>query len=454
MLDCIIIGAGPAGLAAGRSLVRSGLQIKILEAEAAPGGRTRSTQRDGMIVDLGAAFLASFYTRTLALAREAGVRVEPTGVRPGHGGSRQALLVDGTYRPNSFGTLSGFLRFPLVPASQKLRFAASLLRSNFKRGLDPADPGTLTATDIEDARQWALRTFSAEAYEFFVRLAFEPFFLYEAAEASAAFVQSLLSRTRGWHLLAPRNGMGDLSTVLAQGLPIKYGARASIVESDGCAFHVHHAGAVEHASTVIVAIPAPATRALVLPLESADETFVRSIRFVPSVRAQLGYGRRGVLYPPVIAPADPGRRPIVGIGALSAWFPQRADPSKDILQVNASAWRSAELLGQPADQVASQLLADCARLGVHIPAADWVDVLQEPHAIVHTPPGHFTKTHSFAARDRNGLYFAGDWLTGSTIEGAVRSGEAAAARARETLRGRKAATSAAQPSSREPTGRR
>jgi len=109
---------------------------------------------------------------------------------------------------------------------------------------------------------------------------------------------------------------------------------------------------------------------------------------------------------------------------------------------------------QPADQVASQLLADCARLGVHIPAADWVDVLQEPHAIVHTPPGHFTKTHSFAARDRNGLYFAGDWLTGSTIEGAVRSGEAAAARARETLRGRKAATSAAQPSSREPTGRR
>jgi len=187
VLDCIIIGAGPAGLAAGRSLVRSGLQIKILEAEAAPGGRTRSTQRDGMIVDLGAAFLASFYTRTLALAREAGVRVEPTGVRPGHGGSRQALLVDGTYRPNSFGTLSGFLRFPLVPASQKLRFAASLLRSNFKRGLDPADPGTLTATDIEDARQWALRTFGAEAYEFFVRLAFEPFFLYEAAEASAAF---------------------------------------------------------------------------------------------------------------------------------------------------------------------------------------------------------------------------------------------------------------------------
>src|SRR4051812_27142730 len=138
----------------------------------------RGARQDGMIVDLGAAFLTPFYTRTLALARELRVLIEPTGVRPGHGGNQQSLLVGGIYRPNDIGTLSGFLRFPLVPASQKLRTALVLVRSNLQRNLDPADPSTLASRDAEDARAWALRALGgSQAYDIFVRPAFEPFFL-------------------------------------------------------------------------------------------------------------------------------------------------------------------------------------------------------------------------------------------------------------------------------------
>lgn len=56
-------------------------------------------------------------------------------------------------------------------------------------------------------------------------------------------------------------------------------------------------------------------------------------------------------------------------------------------------------------------------------------MIETPDAIVRTPPGHFRQVLEFARRDREGLHFAGDWLTGSTLEGAIRSGELAADRA-------------------------
>ena len=43
-----------------------------------------------------------------------------------------------------------------------------------------------------------------------------------------------------------------------------------------------------------------------------------------------------------------------------------------------------------------------------------------------TPPGHYRRMAAFLRRPRKRLLYAGDWLTGSTIEGAVRTGVSAA----------------------------
>jgi len=149
----------------------------------------------------------------------------------------------------------------------------------------------------------------------------------------------------------------------------------------------------------------------------------------------FGYERERVLYPGTITPAGAAQHGLSGIGSMRAWFPDRLPPGKEIVTLSAAAWRSAQLLGKPADHVASQLLADCVKAGVHVPAPDAVGVLEDRHAIVRTPPGHFRATQAFVARDRNGLELAGDWLSGSTVEGAVRSGEAAAQRVAERLIG-------------------
>ncbi|HEX9290723.1 MAG TPA: FAD-dependent oxidoreductase, partial [Anaeromyxobacteraceae bacterium] len=73
----IVLGAGAAGLAAGRALVRAGLRVLVLEARARAGGRvdTRRDARLGVAVEHGAEFVHGRPRAITRLAREAGVRL-------------------------------------------------------------------------------------------------------------------------------------------------------------------------------------------------------------------------------------------------------------------------------------------------------------------------------------------------------------------------------------------
>ncbi|MSV65442.1 MAG: FAD-dependent oxidoreductase, partial [Actinobacteria bacterium] len=51
--DCIVIGAGLAGLTAARDLQEAGKSVLILEATNAVGGRVKSDHVDGYILDHG-----------------------------------------------------------------------------------------------------------------------------------------------------------------------------------------------------------------------------------------------------------------------------------------------------------------------------------------------------------------------------------------------------------------
>ena len=51
--DVVIVGAGLAGLAAARVLSGAGREVVVLEAGDAPGGRVRTDEVDGMLLDRG-----------------------------------------------------------------------------------------------------------------------------------------------------------------------------------------------------------------------------------------------------------------------------------------------------------------------------------------------------------------------------------------------------------------
>jgi monoamine oxidase len=107
-VDTILVGAGMAGLAAARTLRRSGKKIVVLEARDRVGGRVKAGKLAGHTVDLGGMWVGPTQTRLLDLLREyniatmrqylagkgvvefAGTRVTPQGEEFGFDAESQA----------------------------------------------------------------------------------------------------------------------------------------------------------------------------------------------------------------------------------------------------------------------------------------------------------------------------------------------------------------------------
>jgi phytoene dehydrogenase-like protein len=64
--DVLIVGAGLAGLCCARRLHRAGVSFRILEASDAPGGRVRTDEVDGFLLDRGFQVLLTAYPEALA----------------------------------------------------------------------------------------------------------------------------------------------------------------------------------------------------------------------------------------------------------------------------------------------------------------------------------------------------------------------------------------------------
>lgn len=84
MADVIVIGAGFAGLAAAAELVRTGVDVVVLEARARVGGRVWSesveTPHGDAVIERGAEFVLAGYETLEALAAEYGLSLAATGM--------------------------------------------------------------------------------------------------------------------------------------------------------------------------------------------------------------------------------------------------------------------------------------------------------------------------------------------------------------------------------------
>ncbi|HEY8582272.1 MAG TPA: FAD-dependent oxidoreductase, partial [Capillimicrobium sp.] len=78
-VDCVVVGAGLAGLAAARALVAAGRTVAVVEARDRVGGRTLNADiGDGKVVEVGGQWVGPSQHRVMALIRELGLETFPT----------------------------------------------------------------------------------------------------------------------------------------------------------------------------------------------------------------------------------------------------------------------------------------------------------------------------------------------------------------------------------------
>ncbi|WP_407561806.1 NAD(P)/FAD-dependent oxidoreductase [Streptomyces sp. 184] len=75
--DVIVVGAGVAGLACALDIAAAGLDVRVLEASDAVGGRMRTDRRDGFLLDRGFQVLNTSYPQLRRRAVLPGLRLRP-----------------------------------------------------------------------------------------------------------------------------------------------------------------------------------------------------------------------------------------------------------------------------------------------------------------------------------------------------------------------------------------
>lgn len=430
-LSVAVIGGGWAGLAAAVTLVKAGHEVTLHEMAGQLGGRARSVDLDGLVLDNGQHILIGAYTQTLALMR----------------------LVDAS--PDQL-----LLRLPLTfvdPQGRGLALPPGAAIPAFLRGVW-AHPGWSRAEKmalLQRCARWGLKRFQCGPHQTVADLAaglptrirdelVDPLCVAAlntpAPEASGSVFlrvlqDSLFSGTGSSDLLLPRADLGALLPVPAArwlegaGATIRRGHRVQTLQAgtDGWRVDGHR-----HDRVVLATSPLEAAR-LVRPLKPAWAERAESLRYEPIVTAYVRLP--GVRLPAPLV-ALPGRAPHQAAQFAFDHGQLRDSPLSSGLMAfvisGAQPWLDR---GQAATEAA--LLQQAALLcGGDLPYGTRVlKVIAEkratfrctPALAVQRPPPEISR----------GLVAAGDYVAGpypATLEGAVRSG-IAAARAAEAAPG-------------------
>lgn len=432
----LVIGGGLAGLAAARYLQAAGSRVTLLEREREVGGRARTARVDGYAFELGAEFLASFYTRTLALLGELGLRQDLQRIP-----RSSAILRDGQLYPLWPNLRLAFTH--LIRSQQKLPLTyllASLVRH--RKLLDLYAFHKAYPIDDQDVSSYALDHFSRELLEYVLQPPIGGIFYWTPERTSRALLLLVLkagfSRPTGLQLFTLRGGLGGLTRALAGNLQVRLGVEVRTITphtDGGYTLHVQDedGGATLEADGIVIATTATVVPHLLPWLDHKRRRFFEAI--VYSQTANLALGTRTPLPQATYGLLFPRREtPFLASATLqTVKDPTTAPAGRAALCLHLSGPATAALRQQDDATLARLMLADLRRL---LPTYDPTPGLEVqrlyrcPEALPEFNVGHFQRLKAFAngAIEQGHIVFAGDYLGGPFIEGALVSGEQAAIR--------------------------
>jgi oxygen-dependent protoporphyrinogen oxidase len=441
-VDCVVVGAGVAGLAAAATLRRAGREVLVLETGERAGGTAFSERIDDHLVERG----PNTFRVPPAMAAFAQEQDLVALLEKAQPASRERFLVrGGRLVPVPMSPLA-FARTPLLTRGGKLR----LLGEPFVRRGDPAG---------ESVAEFSKRRFGSETCDSLIapfltgvyagdenQLGAEAVFptLVEAERRSGSVVRGLLARAlRGgskgglggtW---SASGGIAALTGALASslGTALRLGARASAITFDAGSHRVEFEAQIGsetiRAKTLIVAAPAHAAAPLFGRLDPEVAKALASIDHAPVASVSLSIAR-GATRVPVrgfgyLVPRGEGD---VLLGCLfpSQLFSGRAPHGRDLLTLLACGKRKPDALEWADDRLVAALGAEVDRVLGLRETPRVLAITRWPHAVPQPGREHPRRVADLRARLARfpRLALAGSYLDGVGFGDALASGVRAA----------------------------
>ncbi len=421
-----------AGLAAAWSLSRAGVDVTVLERDDRIGGRVRTAVLEGISVELGAGFLTNFYPRTLRLVEEVGLA---DTLMPVDGGG--AIVRGGC--PQPVWPLYRFLTNRLVPHRSKLvllKTARPIV--HYWRALDHLAMWRADGLDTRSVADYAAAELDEDVLEYLLQPCLGGFLYWTPEQTSQALLFVLLKQALALRrILVPAGGMAALPERLAEGVEVRLGAEAYHVRSNN---HGRYEVLVQDhgderwlvADGVVCATTATAVARLCPELSPTQQAFFQAVQYSATISVALPISVRApTAVQNILLPRREARH-LAAVTVRSARRP--TSPSNHaVATLFASDIGARALLGADNQTVGAHLLAGL-RAAVPTFGADWEQsggiVQRWPEALPKFDVGYLHRLRRFADGwlETGGLVFAGDYLSGPFVEGAVGSGLAAAAR--------------------------
>jgi protoporphyrinogen/coproporphyrinogen III oxidase len=424
----VVIGGGFSGVAAAVALRAHGCTVTLLERHAVLGGRARSDVRPEGVVDTGAQLIASTFTRATRLLAHASL--EPTA-------ARDVFVRDGKRLPIRFGSIASMLRFGGLGAADKLRLGTALLPllARHAGALRAEASDGSESLDHTSARAFVEKSVSTRAADVLVEPPLNAFYGARGSETSLAFFLTLGKYGSDATLLASRSGWSAALATAVRGVTVEYEARVEMIRITPFGVAVRARMNREwSADAVVIATGAPTARALLGPAIGESHALVAWLATVPTrptwtvmlaLDRELQADTFGVL-------ADPAAGTMVSACALPSGRWHAEAGSEGIVLAWPTPTGIERLAAQGAAEIVAAMMPEIERLVPETQGAvKHARVFRFDEGTPLAPPGFLA--HRAAGRELEAsltvpIALAGDYLTMPLVEGAVASGELAAAR--------------------------
>jgi protoporphyrinogen/coproporphyrinogen III oxidase len=426
-----VIGAGMAGLSAAYRLTQAGFDTTIFEGEGFVGGRTRSIEKAGFTLDLGAITLSPAYKETIKLLEDVGAPEILTKVNPvlaiPRGGQLHELdlskLISTGLKTPLLSTFAKLSLLKLIPVMAKYGS-----KSSFE------SMAMLSELDVESCRTFALRKVGKEVHDYLI----DPIIrvnMFNATDISSAVdIVWLLKIFSDADLIQVKGGMDKIARQVASRLNVQLNTTITGVSREADVVMIRSGREAHQFDGAVVAVPVKNALEIAPWISGAQRQWFENAKPISSLAIHVGLKRRPNTKAAMIMVPSSEAEAVMGIALEHNKCGDRAPAGKGLMVLHMSpSWadRHANLDETTIAQKAVALVEPF--LGPLTDDIEMVNVHRWQHEDHQRPVGIYKALGSVIPQTREGrVTFAGEYISAG-IEGAVISGRRCAEALTKTL---------------------